>query len=40
MKRMIRKHSIELKKDKQFYKEECKMELPPLKLKRGLTTPF
>ena len=35
---MIRKHSIELRKDRDNNKDD--IELPPLKLKRGFTTAF
>lgn len=40
MRKMIRKHSIELKKDKNNKHEEMAIELPPISLKRGITTCF
>lgn len=38
MKRVIRKHSIELKKENKPKREDLAVELPPLLIKRGVTT--
>ena len=36
MKRIIRKHSLELKKNNQQNKDKMDLELPPLMLKKGV----
>ena len=40
MKRMIRKHSIEIKKESVGKRAEIGIELPPLVMKRGNTSAF
>lgn len=42
MRKMIRRHSLEMKKENNNYQvpEHYRVELPPLMLKKGVTTAF